>query len=286
VEPTWRPGALTSYLIAKYVPDLARNEPVNIGLVVYDGTRVAARFEGETDDRPIDLRRVRHRIPSSRAYQQWVMYWRRALNDPAILDETLREAAGGDARVIDRLVNLPARDFYLEHGGTIAFDLDEPTLDETLGELYERLVRGREAPAEMSLHEKSVESFRAAGIRVNDERVFITRPPVTLRVHGVEIPDEFSFAVRNGRLHYVQEVGFDPTSALRTRKELGRALLLLDNLPDGERAIALFDSEDVVAATRPLVEVLRAAAPLVDVLDPAPAAKQITELIGTQASTG
>ena len=271
---------MTGYLIAKYVPDLARNEPTNVGVIVYDGTRVLARFEGESEeDRRIDLRRVRHRIPSSRAYQQWVSYWRRALTEPTILDKTLEGTAGGDATVIDRLLDLPARDFYLEHGGTVLLDADEPSLDEMLRELYERLVRSKEEPAEMSLHEKSVETFRGAGVPVDDAHAFILHPPVTLSIRGIEVEDEFSFAVRNGRLHYVQEVSFDSTSAKRTRKEVSHALLLLDNLPHEESAIAVFDSEDLVGATKPFVEVLKSVGPVVDVRDPAPAAEHVRQLI-------
>ena len=49
-----------------------------------------------------------------RAAGAWVGYWRQALADPGILDKHLTETPAGNSAVIDRLLALPAQDFYLE----------------------------------------------------------------------------------------------------------------------------------------------------------------------------
>lgn len=96
---TLRP--MQHYLIAKYVDDIRRNEPVNVGVVVFGDGHVAARFEGEDDQGRLDKRRIRKRVSGRDAYVAWVQHWRRLV---ANRDE-------------ESLVQASSSDFYLEPGG-------------------------------------------------------------------------------------------------------------------------------------------------------------------------
>ena len=66
------------YWLARYVPDLLRNEPRNVGVLVRRGKEVAARFVGEDDDLELDQRKL-GRFPFPEVYTEWVRFWRRKL---------------------------------------------------------------------------------------------------------------------------------------------------------------------------------------------------------------
>ncbi len=70
---------LPRLLVAKYTPDVFRNEPRNIGVVLWTPDEVAARFLGEKPDAPgeVDEAAVPAFVASVAAYKQWVRYWRR-----------------------------------------------------------------------------------------------------------------------------------------------------------------------------------------------------------------
>ena len=73
-------GKLT-YFVARHIPDRIRNEPRNVGVIVTDGSRVVARFVGETScEGDLDLRRVSSSLVVDRGlYAEWHRAWRRLL---------------------------------------------------------------------------------------------------------------------------------------------------------------------------------------------------------------
>ena len=70
------------YFLAKYVPDLTRMEPRNVGVIVWTPEGVDARFLAETPDRPgeVDGRSIPSFVTNAQAYKQWVAYWRKELD--------------------------------------------------------------------------------------------------------------------------------------------------------------------------------------------------------------
>src|SRR2546425_641911 len=67
------------YLIVRYIPDLARQEPKNIGVVLASAQGVSAKFLGERDNR-LDLRSVRSLVAHTSSYKQWIDYWRHIMS--------------------------------------------------------------------------------------------------------------------------------------------------------------------------------------------------------------
>lgn len=70
----------TKWLLAKYVRDLRRREPVNVGVIVFAHGEIAARFVGETDGKAIDGRRTRG-FADPENYRAWVAHWRRSIDE-------------------------------------------------------------------------------------------------------------------------------------------------------------------------------------------------------------
>lgn len=250
------------YLVAKYVDDLSRNEPMNIGVIVYDGSRAVARFDGEDENARIDLRRVRSRISGSRAYRAWVDYWRAVLEEPSEADRRLKGAESGDSHVIEHLIASSGRDFYLEHGGTILVDSEGNTPEELLSDLFARLVRQPDPASPPTLREKSKEALARAGAPMDDEARFVEQKLVRVSVQGVNVDDEISFAVKNGTWHYLQEVPFSPDKVRLSRKEATHCLFLFEHVDFlRENGVVLYDGSDITEGQYPLLEMLIKAVP-------------------------
>lgn len=253
---------MITYFIAKYVDDLARNEPDNVGIIATDGEQIAARFDGENDAGNIDLRKVRHRITGSHAYKGWVHYWRAAISDPS--------AVGADCSaptdVLRYLAEAASGDFYIEPGGTILLDAEDRDLTETARELYEKLVREPDPPSPLSLQEKSRQALAAAGAPMEDEHRFRKQFIVELDVDGVSVEHEVSYAVMNGEWHYLQEVPFDPGKPRVSRKEASHCAFLFEHAHwNKDDSLILYDGSDLSEHSQGLLKMLNSFAPVVDV---------------------
>ena len=277
-----------SFLIAKYVDDLARNEPVNVGVIVFDEQRAVARFQGEALDKgTFDFRRMGKKIGAPRTFKSWVDYWRRALDDPSALGVE----ASSVSEVIETLLRMRQENFFLQHGGTILADASDATLEETRDRLYERLVAPPhehrqpaveavepEAPARAPLGQRSMTVLDRAGAPIHDASRFKRNFPLTVTIGGVDDTEEVSYAVMNGTWHYVQEVAFDPEDGRRTRRDAHLAALVIESGKVGKESMFLYEGDRVTAETKHLLAVLNAVAPAVDVTDEDRAA----ELLRTQ----
>jgi len=254
---------MITYFIAKYVDDLTRNEPNNVGILACDGERIVARFDGENDADSIDLRKVRHRITGSHAYRGWVHYWREAIKDPAAVG--VESATPAD--LMEQLVEkVSSRDFYIEPGGSILLDADGRTLEETTRELYERIVREPDPPSPMSLQEKSRQALAAAGAPMEDAHRFRKQFIVELDVEGVAVEHEVSYAVMNGDWHYLQEMPFDPGKPRVSRKEASHCAFLFEHAKwKREDSLILYDASDLSGHSTELLKMLESFAPVVDV---------------------
>jgi hypothetical protein len=257
---------MTRYLIAKYVDDLSRNEPINIGVIVYGDEGAVARFDGETEAGKLDLRRVRNRVTGTQAFRAWVDYWRAVMDNPASADRKLKGVPPGDARAVEYLLAEPSRDFYLEHGGSIVLDSESPSLPETRDRLFTRLVRRPETPVPESLAEKSRTVLAAAGAPLADKDRFREQVPVSLQVEGVSFDQEVSYAVMNGDWHFLQEMPFDPGRPRRSNKEATHCAFLFEHSSEvREAGVILYDGTDIGGGQYRLLEMLMRYAPTVDV---------------------
>lgn len=66
------------YVLAKYIPEVLRNEPRNFGVIVWTPWGLDARFLGE-ENGMLDGRKIPSWVQSRDAYREWVGSWRSAL---------------------------------------------------------------------------------------------------------------------------------------------------------------------------------------------------------------
>jgi hypothetical protein len=192
------------YLVAKYVPDLSRMEPRNIGVIVWSEGEVAARFAGEAPEKPseVDGRSIPGFVTSRPAYKQWVRFWRKELDKP-----TIRRIGGSElvARsspdYLMVLASTSRGNFHLVDAGMLLDPVESERLPEVADYLFNSLVEeaaATEEPRDPSLEDVCQQLIEET--RVESLPYFRRNYPLTCPVRGeTEETFEFSFAYGNGK---------------------------------------------------------------------------------------
>jgi hypothetical protein len=133
------------FLIAKYIPDVFRNEPRNIGVVLWSPDGILARFIGEKPDAlgEVDDSQIPPFIASHTAYKQWVRYWR-----DSIAKESLRPRGGSPAprtspAFLDALRQTGPSNYVLAGLSLIFSPVPAEELPQALDYLFENYVAER-----------------------------------------------------------------------------------------------------------------------------------------------
>lgn len=174
------------FLIAKYVPDIQRLEPRNIGVIVWGDGFTAARFLGEKDGKI--------RVPSliekdsHHAYREWLQYWRYQLLAPSIRRDTggIVERESPDFLAV---LKEKSKDFFrLVDGGGLMERIPVSALGDFANELFQKLV---ELPRPTSTAKSEAIELHAATKQLLAETGISGRNdykhdlPVPRKVHGV-----------------------------------------------------------------------------------------------------
>ena len=194
---------VTKYLLAKYIPDLPRFEPRNIGVIVWCKDGVETRFLAEYRDRPgeVDGRSIPTFVTSSNAYRQWIRSWRKAVSSETITSLGQPEPIPiTSPDFADALVRTSRGNFVITEAGEL---LDRVTVDElpnVADQLFASLVETNapDEPRDLDFDEKCDQLLARSGLP--QHRNFHNRYPVTCTVKGVDEVYVFSHALANGTL--------------------------------------------------------------------------------------
>lgn len=148
----------TKYLLAKYIPDLRRHEPRNIGIIVWSREGLEARFLGEKDEQTdaIDGRSVPPFVTSLNAYKQWVHYWRTEIEKSEIKPASGGEPVAKDLPEFTEVLKTANRgNFVLEDGGLLLDKINVEELPRVVNELFNTLVEtgSQDEPRDLTLDE-------------------------------------------------------------------------------------------------------------------------------------
>lgn len=191
----------TRFLIAKYIPDLRRLEPRNIGVVVWTDGLISARFLGECEagipNAAIPRRvGVRDKI----AYQHWVDYWRAQMSKPCLsINGNGHKVSRESTEFLDALKERSKQQFILVDGGFLSGSIDRADIDEVAHDLFESLVDDRAYSRDTSAEDAGVlkkavaSAIQSSGL----DRVkgYQTRIPLTFRVNRHLLSFQFDVAV-------------------------------------------------------------------------------------------
>ena len=131
------------YLLAKYMPDILRAEPRNIGIVLWTPDAVAARFVAEKpkDHGEVDGRRIPDFVTSQSAYKQWIQYWCSQLESLQIEPLTGGNPINRSSpEYLEALKSTSNGNFVLTDGGFLLDDVASSDIPKALEYLYATLV--------------------------------------------------------------------------------------------------------------------------------------------------
>ena len=217
------------FLVAKYVPDRLRMEPINVGVILWTPEYARARFRGERYDRPgyIDGRKLRSHVNETSNYKRWVTYWRREL-----ARETLVPPAGGqpvarsDPDFVTALLVHGRSSYFLVEAGLSLDPIPEERADEVLEHWYGRLVESpledRVSSSETPLVVRTLDrAISEAGLATDPhlQRNYVVSTAVDGGVHD---NFEFSVGLANGKVEALYQVLELPKST-SSRNQLTRA---------------------------------------------------------------
>jgi hypothetical protein len=250
------------YLVAKYVSDVFRNEPVNIGVLTWIDGKVDWRFLGQKYDGTIDGRAqgVAGRIKSVQNYKQWVDSWIHHLKS-----EKLQTRNGGEVRIqspefMGAMAAYGSGNYVLESGGELANGADPGEIKEVTNYLFDSLVGVTEEKEQYkSADDVRNELLREAEV-IMDSRVKMNWP-VRLELRGKEFKPEFSIYIGNGAPEVLAHM-VPLTAQGRTAQNSARAAELMflrvleANILPQEKCIALVyaredeESSDIVERSK------------------------------------
>lgn len=181
-----------TWFVVKHVPDLMRQEPRNVGVLLEVDGQVLTRFLGEDANGGIDGRSV-PQFGSHHVYKAWVRHWRSlaARGVPALFGEAEAGRRPGDS-------------FYIAVGGDVVLGSPCADVEDMIGDLYATLVRPDAAPPV------------ADTVRTLTDRVLrkiglgnVVQRRVSLAIDVDGVPDDLWFDYRydNGEPHLMQRVG-------------------------------------------------------------------------------
>lgn len=192
------------FLVAKYVPDLIRNEPRNIGVIVWSEAGVEARFQGADKYGNFTSKNIPNFIQSPPAYKQWVKFWLSEVQK----DKIEFIGAGKFAEkvspdFVEALQTTGKGNYFLDKGGAVLETITEEKLPKLVDELFMTLVN--------VTPESTDEKYSTEFLEIQCEEViqktrlvknkFFKKEGMTIQCPlATEVTEiiAFSYAIRNG----------------------------------------------------------------------------------------
>jgi hypothetical protein len=237
------------WLIAKYMPDIRRREPTNVGIVLICDSGIYTRFRGENTLGQVDGRHVRGVFGSLENYKGWIDYWKTAV-------------AKGDTQKL--LKHDPQQNYFLEVGGERVIGNVGLDHQKYIGDLYRDLVEELPKQAEESVSAERL--FKRLNISVE------SAPSLELDIGGgAKDHLVFDYAYQNGSYTLMKQVQIakDPWNSVHAAVY---SYQQTKKFHDNFRFVSLISFTAAAGATEAAgvtdaVKVLRTAAPTVDMTD-------------------
>jgi hypothetical protein len=254
----------TRILVAKYVEDLRRWEPRNVGVIVEAKDGYAARFVGERPDGGVDGRKVRWNIDPE-IYRGWIAFWKECLDKG---DDGLAEA-----------VRLSSSNYLLSAAAEVWIGAENVTAAELLARYYPELVERAEAEETADVAEPKLQTMADIVL----EKAGATRLPSfrqgfqlegTLDLREPE-PYRFHYGWQNGHTIVAHRV------PLSDQERVDAVLWRFAHLPSECDSVALIRGDATAGMGANLRGQLRDRATLVVDVDEDDAHLQVRELLAS-----
>lgn len=176
------------YILAKYVPDLGRMEPRNIGVFVWWKGEFCAKFLS-TDD--VDVTDIE-------IYERWTTFWSRNISKDAIQPRRGKPVAKSDPACIDALISTQKGNYILVDSGELLKPIRKKQIHDATDYLFDELVAD---PKKQAGRTKATVSFQQAcgDLLQTAGMTFKTNSPVECTWRGVSRHLHPDYYIGNGK---------------------------------------------------------------------------------------
>lgn len=270
--------AMQRFILAKYVPDLNRMEPRNIGVFLWTGSKFAAKFldaPSFVNDRSI--------------YKRWVDFWKHEISGDSISPLRGKPVSFCDPGCIDVLLATQEGSYILVDAGEMVDSVKTRDTDKAIAFLFNDLVAiadENEQASSVASEHIALSRLCSAAIKESGVRSaagFGKDTAVECPIHSVRKNVHFTYGIKpNGHAKSVyQRVSIDKDqsvhdAALKLSAVIDHALI------PKERCIAMIQASQIAASKNGAVEnrkLLEAICRVVDVDDQQNAVEQLRESI-------
>jgi len=119
------------FLLAKYVSDLERGEPRNIGVLVWTKGAVSYRF---VDPHKVDY------VADVENCEQWIEYWQDLASQKKIQVFSDRPVTNRSSRFLDAIQKTQKGNYLLGSGGHVFDEVTVDNIDDVAAFLFDRMV--------------------------------------------------------------------------------------------------------------------------------------------------
>lgn len=190
------------YLVAKYIPDVRRMEPINIGVIVWARGRTSAKFLAPDEAAPL--------VNEISVYKRWMDFWGGILAKGLIEDKRGEAIPQTSPQFVEELLGTQRNSYQLVESGEILDRVNSRNVGAAAEYLYEQLVEHKSSrlrtPREQAIRLRFLctQAMADAGITTHEE--FKQSYPVMCSVGSVQKPILAHYAIGNGRrvFHRVQ----------------------------------------------------------------------------------
>jgi hypothetical protein len=260
------------YLLAKYIPDLSRFEPKNIGIIVWSPYGIKSRFLAEKPSSPgeVDGRSIPSFITSPSAYRQWINFWNKEVHKPVLEPVNGGELVSVENPQVIEILKQTGRDnFILEDGGFLLDAIGAEDIQPFLDYLFSTLVNQPELeePRDPTLNEISEKIIADSQIRSTPN--FYNDYSISVQIGKVEDTVRFSHAYRNGKLSVVQKISISKQidkniHSAAWQFEKVRQVGLVEQLEDMLALVYATPEQTADSRTSKLLDVLESVAPVIN----------------------
>ncbi|MFL5327760.1 MAG: hypothetical protein ACJ8C4_02495 [Gemmataceae bacterium] len=185
------------FLVAKYVPDIRRMEPRNIGVVVWSQGAVAAKFIHARDA---------YFVNDENTFLRWINYWKRLLETDELV------VPRSDPKFLDALIGTQKENYRLYDAGVITDKVPRRAVGDAAAYLFGHFVTRpqgmAEPPQEQIKRLRSRSDQLLADTGISDREGFKRNAPVVCSIDSVQKKLSFSYALEseNGLIALLQRV--------------------------------------------------------------------------------
>lgn len=140
------------FLIAKYIPDLRRMEPRNIGVVLWNNGFVKAKFLGESQKQAKKPAFAR----DDHAYREWIEFWKYQVGREELTDASGQSVHRESPEFLEALAAKSKQQFMLVDGGVFGLHIPAMETHDALAELFEVLVAEQNPPKDLQHQQASM----------------------------------------------------------------------------------------------------------------------------------